>query len=76
MVRLTDWSAGSPAFGNTALVRTVGRNNARGDSDTLPAKVFATAPEALDATKTVTAVILPQGSDRGVMHIFDVATSR
>jgi predicted alpha-1,2-mannosidase len=76
MVRLTDWSAGSPAFGNTALVQTVGRNNARGDSDTLPAKVFATAPEALDATRTVTAVILPQGSDRGVMHIFDVATSR
>jgi hypothetical protein len=58
-----------------ALTRRLG-DEADHATDTLPAKIFATAPEALDGAKTATAVVLPQGSDRGVMHIFDVATTR
>ncbi|MFF4753836.1 hypothetical protein ACWD5R_23260 [Streptomyces sp. NPDC002514] len=73
-VQLTDWTPGtSYQFGNTPLITTQGRNNASGGTDTAQAKVFATVPTALDPAKHVAAVVLPQGSDRGVMHIFDVA---
>ncbi|MFI5758495.1 GH92 family glycosyl hydrolase [Streptomyces sp. NPDC051569] len=73
-VQLTDWTPGTTyQFGNTPLVTTGGRNNANGTSDATQAKVFATAPQALDPAKRVAAVVLPQGSDRGIMHVFDVA---
>jgi hypothetical protein len=36
-------------------------------------KVFGTRPVALDPGKRVVAVVLPRGTDRGVMHVFDVA---
>jgi hypothetical protein len=30
---------------------------------------------ALDPDRTVDAVVLPASTDRGIMHVFDVATS-
>lgn len=52
---------------------TTGRNRASGGSDTPQTKVFGTRPVALDPAKRVAAVVLPQGTDQGVMHVFDVA---
>ncbi|MFF1485974.1 GH92 family glycosyl hydrolase [Streptomyces sp. NPDC058319] len=73
-VGLTDWTPGTDyRFGNVPLVTTEGRNTAGGGSDSAQAKVFATAPVALDPDRRVASVVLPQGSDRGVLHIFDVA---
>lgn len=73
-VTLADWAATAPA-GNTALVTVAGRNNANGTAGDGTFRVFATAPATLDATKTVAAVRLPEGTDNGIMHIFDVAVS-
>lgn len=76
-VGFTDWTPGTTyQFGNTPLVTTVGRNRAAGGSDVVETKVFATVPEALDSSKRVAAVVLPRGTDRGVMHVFDVALAR
>ncbi|WP_404205711.1 GH92 family glycosyl hydrolase [Streptomyces wuyuanensis] len=73
-VQLTDWTPGTTyQFGNTPLVTTVGRNRAAGGSDTVETKVFGTVPRLLDPSKRVASVVLPQGTDRGIMHIFDVA---
>ncbi|MFF6814105.1 GH92 family glycosyl hydrolase [Streptomyces sp. NPDC012403] len=73
-VRFTDWTPGSNhQFGNEPLVTTTGRNRAAGGTDTVQTKVFATRPQLLDPAKRVAAVVLPQGTDRGVMHVFDVA---
>ncbi|MFJ4923262.1 GH92 family glycosyl hydrolase [Streptomyces sp. NPDC088725] len=73
-VQLTDWTPGDTyQFGNVPLVTTSGRNNANGTTDTLQAKVFATVPQVLDPARRVAAVVLPQGTDRGIMHVFDVA---
>lgn len=72
-VQFTDWTPGTAyQFGNTPLITTNGRNNVSGGSDSAQAKVFATVPTALDPGKRVASVVLPQGTDRGVMHIFDV----
>ncbi|GHE50076.1 hypothetical protein [Streptomyces sp. AC04842] len=38
-------------------------------------KVFGTRPVALDPAKRMAAVVLPRSTDRGVMHVFDVALS-
>ncbi|GAB7046802.1 GH92 family glycosyl hydrolase [Catenuloplanes indicus] len=72
-VRLTfgDWAATASA-GSTALLTVDGRNNANGTTGGGTFRVFATDPAPLDPARTVDAVILPQGSDRGIMHIFDV----
>jgi len=72
-VAFTDWAA-APAAGNTTVVQTVGRNNRNGGTDTLTTRVFATTPVALDPAKEVDAIVLPQVTDRGIMHVFDVAT--
>ncbi|MBQ1091926.1 GH92 family glycosyl hydrolase [Streptomyces sp. B93] len=73
-VQLTDWTPGTNhQFGNQPLVTTTGRNRADGGTDTVQTKVFGTVPRLLDPDKRVAAVVLPQGTDRGVMHIFDVA---
>lgn len=73
-VGLTDWTPGTDhRFGNEPLVVTTGRNRAAGGSDTAQTKVFGTRPVALDPAKRVAAVVLPRGTDRGVMHVFDVA---
>ncbi|MER6824132.1 hypothetical protein ACWIG2_05915 [Streptomyces cellulosae] len=50
-------------------------DRAAGGSDTAQTKVFGTRPVALDPAKRMAAVVLPQSTDRGVMHVFDVALS-
>ncbi|MFE7126941.1 GH92 family glycosyl hydrolase [Streptomyces sp. NPDC057617] len=73
-VQFTDWTPGTNyQFGNVPVVATAGRNNVNGSSDTVRTLVFGTAPQALDPAKRVKSVVLPQGTDRGVMHIFDIA---
>ncbi|MFE3738869.1 GH92 family glycosyl hydrolase [Streptomyces sp. NPDC059134] len=73
-VGLTDWTPGTTyRFGNVPLVVTGGRNQAGGAADTVRTLVFGTVPQVLDPAKRVRSVVLPQGSDRGIMHIFDVA---
>ncbi|RPF22328.1 GH92 family glycosyl hydrolase [Myceligenerans xiligouense] len=73
-VHLTDWGQGAGG-GNTTLVETQGRNHRNGTSGGGTFRVFATQPAVLDETKTVDAVVLPAHTDRGVMHVFDVATT-
>ena len=73
-VSLADWASAAPA-GNTALVTLAGRNNASGTAGTGTFRVFATDPVALDGGKTVDAVLLPASTDKGIMHVFDVAVS-
>ncbi|TDC56450.1 glycoside hydrolase family 92 protein [Actinomadura sp. KC345] len=74
-VELTDW-ASSAAAGNVELVGVTGRNKADGTGGGGTFRVFATRPAALDTGKRVRAVTLPESTDRGIMHIFDVATSK
>jgi hypothetical protein len=71
---LSDWAA-NPATGETAVVTLSGRNNVNGTAGTGTFRVFASAPVTLEADKTVASVTLPQSTDKGVMHIFDVAVS-
>nr|WP_296064321.1 GH92 family glycosyl hydrolase [uncultured Actinoplanes sp.] len=71
---LSDWGA-SPAAGETAVATLAGRNNANGTAGTGTFRVFASAPVALDPARTVASVTLPESTDRGVMHVFDVAVS-
>ncbi|MGH3239915.1 MAG: GH92 family glycosyl hydrolase [Spirillospora sp.] len=74
-VEFTDW-ARPAAAGNTELLSVTGRNNANGSNDGGTFRVFATRPAALQGGKRVQAVTLPQASDQGIMHIFDIATSK
>ncbi|WP_433383358.1 GH92 family glycosyl hydrolase [Actinoplanes sp. CA-142083] len=73
-VSLADWAATAPA-GNTAVITLSGRNNANGTAGTGTFRVFATDPVALDSTKKVDAVLLPPSTDKGIMHVFDVAVA-
>ncbi|WP_432981850.1 GH92 family glycosyl hydrolase [Dactylosporangium sp. CA-233914] len=73
-VTFADWASAAPA-GNTALVTLNGRNNANGTTGTGTFRVFATDPVALDSTRTVDSVLLPETTDKGIMHVFDVAVS-
>ena len=73
-VDFTDWTTGAPVDGNTIVAATSGRNTGGGGSDTTEARVFATEPTALHSTKLVEEVILPDNVEKGIEHIFDVAT--
>ncbi|PWD51455.1 alpha-mannosidase [Serinibacter arcticus] len=73
-VELTDW-AGQPGGGNSTVVQLEGRNNVNGTSAGGTFRVFATRPAPLDASKDLVAVHLPRVTDKGVMHVFDVAAS-
>ncbi|MET8556442.1 hypothetical protein ABZV64_15995 [Streptomyces sp. NPDC004959] len=73
-VALTDWTPGTDyRFGNVPFVEMAGRNRADGTADTTRTVVFGTAPGALNPAKRVKAVVLPQSSDKGVLHLFDAA---
>ncbi|MET4674061.1 GH92 family glycosyl hydrolase [Streptomyces sp. PvR018] len=73
-VQFTDWTPGTNyLYGNVPLVATEGRNKVNGTSDTTRTVVFGTVPQVLDGKKRVKSVVLPQGTDRGIMHVFDVA---
>jgi predicted alpha-1,2-mannosidase len=71
---LSDWGA-SPAAGETVVATLTGRNNVNGTTGTGTFRVFASPPVTLDATRTVASVTLPESTDRGMMHVFDVAVS-
>ncbi|MEV6344102.1 GH92 family glycosyl hydrolase [Actinoplanes sp. NPDC051851] len=71
-VTFGDWASAAPA-GNIEAVSVSGRNNASGTTGTGTFRVFATTPATLDPSRTVDAVLLPESTDRGIMHIFDVA---
>jgi hypothetical protein len=73
-VDFTDWTTGLPADGNVVVAATSGRNTNGGTADGTEARVFATEPTALDPTKLVEKVILPETVETGIEHIFDVAT--
>jgi predicted alpha-1,2-mannosidase len=74
-VGFTDWTTGEPSYGNVKVAGTSGRNTAGGTPDTTEARVFATQPVALDPSKLVETVILPEDVSSGIDHIFDVATN-
>jgi predicted alpha-1,2-mannosidase len=74
-VDFTDWTTGAPNDGNVVVAGTSGRNTSGGTADGTEARVFATAPAALDPTKRVEKVILPETVESGIEHIFDVATN-
>jgi len=38
-------------------------------------RLFASGPAALDPAKLVASVTLPESTDRGIVHVFDVAVS-
>ncbi len=71
---LSDWAA-NPGAGETVAVTLTGRNNVNGTAGTGTFRVFASAPATLDPARTVASVTLPRGTDKGIMHIFDVAVS-
>ncbi len=71
---LSDWAA-NPASGETAVATLSGRNNVNGTAGTGTFRVFASAPATLAADKEVASVTLPEVTDKGIMHIFDVAVS-
>ena len=71
---LSDWAA-SPASGESAVITLSGRNNVNGTAGTGTFRVFASKPVVLDADKTVASVTLPELTDKGIMHVFDVAVS-
>jgi predicted alpha-1,2-mannosidase len=73
---LSDWTLGgggaTPAAGNTIAVTTSYRNQAGASSDNVKTYVFATAPTALAAGKTVTSVRLPSDASAGGLHVFAI----
>ncbi|GMA33397.1 GH92 family glycosyl hydrolase [Litorihabitans aurantiacus] len=73
-LELTDWGA-NPGGGNATVLEVAGRNNVNGTSAGGTFRVFGTRPAPLDASKDLVAIHLPRVTDRGVMHVFDVATT-
>ncbi len=75
-VNLSDWTLGggsaSPVAGNTVAATAAYRNQAGAASDGVKTYLFATAPAALAAGKTVGSVRLPADVSTGGMHIFAV----
>ncbi len=72
---LSDWTAGSPSFGNGVAVSMPYRNSAGGSSQQLGTKVFTTNI-ALEAGKTVASVTLPDGANQGLLHVFALGTDK
>jgi hypothetical protein len=72
---LTDWTAGSPSFGNGTVASMPYRNSAGGGSQQIGTKVF-TANIPLQPGKTVASVSLPSSANQGVLHIFALGTDK
>ncbi|HEV8630074.1 MAG TPA: glycoside hydrolase family 92 protein, partial [Thermoanaerobaculia bacterium] len=68
-----DWVVGEGddpgTLGNRIVVETPYRNDSGGGRQALRTCIFAAAPIALDAAKSVTSISLPKTSG-GVMHLF------
>jgi hypothetical protein len=74
----SDWTLGagadSPAFGNTIQATTPYRNQTSGGNQTINTFVFAAAPIALTAGKTVQSITLPTDvTGGGEVHVFSIA---
>jgi hypothetical protein len=72
---LTDWTSGSPSFGNGTAAATPYRNSASGSSQQIGTSVFTTNI-ALQPGKTVASVTLPTRADQGELHIFALGTDQ
>jgi hypothetical protein len=71
----SDWTSGSPSFGNGTVVTTPYRNSASGTSQQLDTKVFTTSI-ALQPGKTIVSVTLPSGANQGELHVFALGTDK
>jgi len=71
----TDWTAGSPSFGNGIAAAMPYRNSASGTSQQLGTKVFTTNI-ALQPGKTVASVTLPSRANQGLLHVFALGTDK
>jgi predicted alpha-1,2-mannosidase len=78
-VGFSDWTLGGgtqqPSYGNVIAVHTSYRDVAGGGKDVVGTNVFATAPIALQAGKTLQSVTLPSTVNGGTMHVFAVAAA-
>jgi hypothetical protein len=72
---LTDWTSGSPSFGNGTAAAMSYRNSASGSSQQIGTKVFTTSI-ALQPGKTVASVTLPSRADQGELHVFALGTDQ
>ena len=72
---LTDWTSGSPSFGNGTAAAMPYRNSASGSSQQIGTSVF-TANIALQPGQTVASVTLPTRADQGELHIFALGTDQ
>jgi predicted alpha-1,2-mannosidase len=75
-VGFSDWTLGGNnnpvAYGNVLAAKSAYRNSTSGSSQTINTYVFVTAPIALDTTKTIKSITLPNSGGR--FHVFDVVT--
>ena len=71
----TDWTSGSPSFGNGTAAATPYRNSASGTSQQIGTKVFTTNI-ALQPGKMVASVTLPSRANQGELHVFALGTDK
>jgi hypothetical protein len=71
----TDWTSGSPSFGNATVAAMSYRNSASGTSQQIGTKVYTTNI-ALQPGKTVASVTLPSGANQGELHVFALGTDK
>jgi Glycosyl hydrolase family 76 len=71
----TDWTSGSPSFGNGTAAAMPYRNSGGGSSQGIGTKVFTTSI-ALQAGKTVASVTLPSRANQGLLHVFALGTDK
>jgi len=71
----TDWTSGSPSFGNATVAAMSYRNSASGTSQQIGTKVYTTNI-ALQPGKTVASVTLPNGANQGELHVFALGTDK
>jgi hypothetical protein len=71
----SDWTSGTPSFGNVTVATMPYRNSASGTSQQLGMKVFTTNV-ALEPGKTVASVTLPSRANQGELHVFALGTDK
>jgi hypothetical protein len=71
----TDWTSGSPSFGNGTAAAMPYRNSASGTSQQIGTKLFTTNV-ALQPGKTVASVTLPSRANQGELHVFALGTDK
>ncbi len=71
----SDWTSGSPSFGNGTAASTPYRNSAGGSSQQIGTKVFTTNIP-IEPGKTVASVTLPSRANQGLLHVFALGTDK